>query len=566
MKKYLLLLLATFCLFSCRDESTNESTETIPIGLDTNYEQVVFGQVVDVAGVPISDALVVVNDDDIITQENGLFSFESVFAGNKGTQISATKEGYLYGGYRLYADAVGKQRVEIVLLEAKNLGTINSIDGGSLDITNLSSIDFPSNAFSLNGSEYTGNVTVLGNWIDPTDENMLNLIPGDMTGVNTDSERVILRSFGMLGIELRSDSGEEVQIADDKLVELTYEVPDAILADAPSTIPLWSFDEENGLWIEEGIATLEGNQYVGSVSHFTWWNTDIPESIVEFCIRLVDQETDEPLANQEIKIFNLTGYGCAWGITDQRGIICGVLPEDSELELTVILEDVECPEGNPTYVIGPYSLNDAPIFETIYVDYPSDLITTVISGTVTDCNTGNTVANSTVMLDAGTTQSVTQTDADGNYSQTLVTCTEIDDLTVTAIDLATQLVGSTNLTDLDEGSYTADVSLCEDFFEAGWVINSSNGFEIVENVVCKVKPFETVIVSEDNLQNLLGFECQAIGSCSGDFFSGTFGAISDLQVEILEFGNVGETVEGSFTGVNQQGETIWGSFNAERVE
>jgi hypothetical protein len=35
---------------------------------------------------------------------------------------------------------------------------------------------------------------------------------------------------------------------------------------------LWSFDEAKGLWKEEGQAIKTGSNYVGDVSHFSFWN------------------------------------------------------------------------------------------------------------------------------------------------------------------------------------------------------------------------------------------------------------------------------------------------------
>ena len=49
---------------------------------------------------------------------------------------------------------------------------------------------------------------------------------------------------------------------------------------APAEIPLWYFDETNGVWKEEGKATLQGNEYVGEVSHFTFWNCDISWDLI----------------------------------------------------------------------------------------------------------------------------------------------------------------------------------------------------------------------------------------------------------------------------------------------
>lgn len=560
-----MMILAVLCLFSCREESTSEMTDTIPIGLDTNYQQLVYGQVLTTSGDPISNVLVTVKDQNYITDDYGRFKFDEVYAGNKGTQISATKEGFLYGGYRLYAGETGNSHVEIVLMDAKDLGDIPASVGGTINVTDKSSVTFPSDAFTLNGVSYSGNVNVLGNWIDPTADEMLRVIPGDLTGIDIESQRVVLTSFGMIGIELRTDSGEELQIADDKMVELIYEVPDAILGDAPATIPLWSFDEQNGLWIEEESATLVGNQYVGLVSHFTWWNTDIPNSIVEFCITIINEETGQPMANQEIKINNLSGYGCAWGITNERGIICGVLPENSQFEVIVLLSDSNCPEGNPVYNIGPYTIDDAIVNEVITVNYGNDVISNFISGTITDCITGNPVTDATVLFDAANISVVSYTDDNGYYNQEIITCSNISTLEITAVDFVSQVTGEATLNNLSGGTYVADIALCDDFVDAEWLLNTASGFVMVTDVVCKVKPFETIITSSTGAADLLGFDCTTVGTCDARYV-GTFGTISDLEVEISDFGNVGQAVRGSFSGINEQGETVWGSFNAERVE
>ena len=46
---------------------------------------------------------------------------------------------------------------------------------------------------------------------------------------------------------------------------------------APETIPLWHYDKTTGLWKEEGTATKNGDKYVGTVTHFSDWNCDVPE-------------------------------------------------------------------------------------------------------------------------------------------------------------------------------------------------------------------------------------------------------------------------------------------------
>jgi hypothetical protein len=65
-------------------------------------------------------------------------------------------------------------------------------------------------------------------------------------------------------------------VAPGKTATLTIDVPESQTATAPATIPLWFFDEEAGVWQEEGEATRQGDKYIGTVKHFTDWNADHP--------------------------------------------------------------------------------------------------------------------------------------------------------------------------------------------------------------------------------------------------------------------------------------------------
>ena len=78
-------------------------------------------------------------------------------------------------------------------------------------------------------------------------------------------------------------------------------------------MPLWYFDEDGGYWIEDGVATLQGNTYVGEVTHFTFWNYDFPYPSATLCITLQD-ESGNPLAYTPLDLYssllNATGtYG-----------------------------------------------------------------------------------------------------------------------------------------------------------------------------------------------------------------------------------------------------------------
>jgi hypothetical protein len=58
------------------------------------------------------------------------------------------------------------------------------------------------------------------------------------------------------------------------------------------------------MWVEDGGAVLEGNEYVGKVKHFSFWNCDTPEAAINLQMTIQDQNGN-PLQNYTVKLKNL---------------------------------------------------------------------------------------------------------------------------------------------------------------------------------------------------------------------------------------------------------------------
>ena len=107
-----------------------------------------------------------------------------------------------------------------------------------------------------------------------------------------------METYGMLSVNLFSPAGEQLNINPDFPATLTFPV-DVSTPNAPTEIPLWYFDEAVGYWKEQGIATKVGNQYIAEVTHFTWWNCDLPLDYVTVCFTVNGSIT---LSNHKIEI------------------------------------------------------------------------------------------------------------------------------------------------------------------------------------------------------------------------------------------------------------------------
>lgn len=141
----------------------------------------------------------------------------------------------------------------------------------------------------------------------------------------------------MTGVELQDASGNPLQLVAGKTATINLPIASTQLAGAPATIPLWYFDETENIWKEEGTATKQGNNYVCTVSHFTWWNCDYPneqstiEGYVKDCM-------GNPLPGA--MVFAGNGY---YLFTDQNGHYYGIVPTGMTLQLYAAFSNVNSP-------------------------------------------------------------------------------------------------------------------------------------------------------------------------------------------------------------------------------
>jgi hypothetical protein len=103
----------------------------------------------------------------------------------------------------------------------------------------------------------------------------------------------------MIDVVLTSSLGDELTI--DGSTKITYPIPSDMISNAPDNIPLWHFDESDGIWKEEGFATKVGSNYEGFVTHFSNWNFDVPGLEAGAEGRVVDCKGN-PVANVLVEV------------------------------------------------------------------------------------------------------------------------------------------------------------------------------------------------------------------------------------------------------------------------
>ena len=366
------------------------------------------------------------------TDKYGYFRFDDVMVVKEAAVVTVEYSGY-FNAIKTYAVTEGKPAFfRIKLLPKTIAGTIESVAGGTVSLPNGLSITFPANAVKdiATGLLYNGTVKVAAHWIDPTSPELNNIMPGDLRGINTQGAMKLLTTFGMVAVEITGSGGESLKIIEGKKAEMSIPIPASILAIAPATIPLWYFNEQKGLWKEEGIATKTGDKYIGEVSHFSFWNCDIPANFVQFSCTILDNNNN-PVPFARVKISEISNpVNARWGFTNSAGFVSGFVPSNTSLKFELYNSGV-C-----SAII--YSQN----FNTVNIAYSAGNIimpsTTTsmatISGTVTNC-ANNPVTNGYVMITVNNEFTRYYLNTQGAYNFSVFICSNPAPLIIYAVDL-----------------------------------------------------------------------------------------------------------------------------------
>jgi hypothetical protein len=209
-------------------------------------------------------------------------------------------------------------------------------------------------------------------------------------------------------------------------------IPNSLQSAAPATIALWYVDEASGLWKEEGSATKQGNTYVGSVKHFTFWNCDFGSAGIYLNLTF-HNGSGAPLAQTAIWLSAPSGFGwdmSSYGITDSLGQVSGFVPSGTPITLRV--QDA-CFASVFTQVIGPFSQNTTVVPITVS---GTQIPMMTLSGKLLSCNSAP-VTNGYAVVDYGYHTTYIATDAAGHYSVTLPYCAGVPGVVfVRGVDVA----------------------------------------------------------------------------------------------------------------------------------
>jgi len=376
------------------------------------------GRVLDENRAPMSGATVTAGTQTATTDVNGNFSFTNINVSRSAAYVRIEKNGYFSGSRTFVAYGGSQHFVEIQMIRKNLSGTFNAGSGGTVNTGNGGSVQFGANAIAgPGGAAYTGTVSLSAFTFDPSSPSFAAQMPGELRGTSAGGQEQGLVSYAMMAIELNGANGEALNLAAGKTATITFPIPATLQALAPATIPLWFFDENSGLWKEEGSATKQGGVYVGTVGHFSYWNCDVGLPLVNFDATFRDA-AGNPLPQAQVRLRSTgadSNSTTRVGYTDQNGHTRGQILANRQLQLTV---RNRCGQVIHQQIIGPYSTNTS--LGTINTT-ASAATNVTISGTVTNCNNTAVSAGFVNVLFNGMNYRANV--SNGSYSIVIPSCT-----------------------------------------------------------------------------------------------------------------------------------------------
>lgn len=574
-------LFVSFCFIGCQKDIIGEQED--PIEIVTPPVEIKLG---DISGIifdqnnnPIEGATIIHNRDEVYaTDENGYFKIDDTAGPADGALLKISKDGYFNNYKFVFIETQKTAHIRIQLIAKEAGQNTDGINGGTIDIEGGAKISFPERAFvDENNVSYEGRVTVYTHWYNPSDPSLASSMPGDLRGLSNAGKIQQLSTFGMMAVELYTEDGRELNLAQGINATLTFPIPDDLSTSAESEIITWSLNEQTAFWEEESVAIRDGDTYVAEVSHFSFWNCDVPYDLIFLKGRLIGED-DIPLPWYKVCISVVNSGVTRNGYSNSNGEFSGAVPND---ELLVLKVKDECQGVIYEQQIGPFSSN-ADIGDLIINNNSQ----TTISGSLR-CN-GMPVESgyAKISLPNGVLY-IADVDVDGNYSITVQGCT-FTEITIQGIDIENNRVSGIVTQSLEPNQGNVEIvpfEVCQDLEEfIRYKIGDSNeeiltepvGSIIDGNLVLRALNLSQLNVSTIEIEvegaqngsaNVLEINAHIVEN--GLNFNSLCGPDSFIDCEgftftITSIGGVGTYAEGTFMGegTDQNGEatSLMGSF------
>lgn len=369
------------------------------------------GFVYDKAGNALKGVTVTSGTESVTTDADGGFVLTKVNSVKGRSVVSFSKSSYV--DVVRSAPSVDGDVWEIVMVsesesgvtayvgQTATLATRLAAGGMTVDISE-SGYKYADTGLPVGSGEY---VQARMFYLSPDEDDFAAMMPGgDLAAVRADGSEAELISYGMAKVDLRTYN-KKLQLADGKPATLSFPVPEKYKSDTPETIPLWSFNEDTGLWEEEGEATYDPttNSYIGTVTHFSWINLDCASVRATLKV-IVKDAAGNPVPNVRVDVDGQRSF-----FTNVKGEGETFVPVNTDFYVMIHSEDYSnySPEVKKTVS----KITTVGATETLEITLPT---LAHITGKVVNAGKGNALATLWIEYAGKSTKKV-HNDADGQF-------------------------------------------------------------------------------------------------------------------------------------------------------
>ena len=287
------------------------------------------GIVRDAMGQPLAGATVKVAGLTGETDANGQFMIEDVEVADR-VSVNVSKDGFAKNSTPIGIIEDVENMVLITLAELDYTASFDAADGHAFEIElGGPTVALPAGGFvDADGNAYTGNVNVEATFYDLEsdfeDGNELNATPGDFTAIDGNGEYQRLESYGMFQVNLTDDAGNELNIGATAATVIPLQGAGYAVGE---TMPMWSYDEVQGRWMEEGEGMIieldDGTLAVEfDAPHFSTWNCDRPLPTHGCVTGVVQNSQGTPRQGATVRAIGISYISTTTARTNQNGEFC----------------------------------------------------------------------------------------------------------------------------------------------------------------------------------------------------------------------------------------------------
>ncbi len=216
---------------------------------------------------------------DATTDKKG--RYELRFMPDSAVTLKYTSVGYsdqvyaignIVAGDKITQNVVITRRAAVQSFDEDNGASVTSIDGASVTIA----------ANSFSSAAGTGDIAVSVTPIDPSNDSAS--FPGDTAGTSLFGPVVTIVPVGVVEFEFTDALGNELDLVANTTANVDIPLYQTVYSgrttplEAGDTIPVWSLNEETGIWLQEAIGNIVANDQSptglsvsAEVSHFSFY-------------------------------------------------------------------------------------------------------------------------------------------------------------------------------------------------------------------------------------------------------------------------------------------------------